>query len=150
VKQSIRDHITGELTLEYFAKRFEEGWRVASVEWSRETADTRVSVESGTVLDDRLGIPYGFEITESGLLQENPLETTVLLLLLEQIIKEKRIQDIANDFNLKGYSTREGKPWSATDVFNLLPRLIEAGPSLLKSTLWQQRRPKVETVPKPN
>lgn len=150
MKQSIRDRITGELTLEYFAKRFEEGWRVATIEWSRETGDARVSVESGTVLDEQLGIPYGFEITQSGLLQENPLETTVLLLLLEQIIKEKRIQEIANEFNLKGYSTREGKPWSATDVFNLLPRLIEAGPSLLKSTLWQQRRAKAETLPKPN
>jgi hypothetical protein len=60
--------------------------------------------------------------------------------MLEQIVREKRIQEIAAELNRNGYATRAGLPWSPTDVFNLLPRLIEVGPRLLKSAAWQQRR----------
>jgi len=152
VKQSIRDLITGELSLEYFAKRFGEGWKVASIEWFRESSEAAEALPKvAQILSEQTALPYGLQIAESGIVQENPLEATVLLLILEQIIREKRIQEIANELNHQGYSTREGAPWGPTDVFNLLPRLIEAGPSLLKSTAWQQRRPAAQTIaPKAN
>jgi Recombinase len=147
MKQSIRDVVTGELSLEYFARRFGEGWKVSSIEWFREIDDTRGAQQSATLLNDQATLPYGLHIAEDGLVHENPLEATVLLLILEQIIREKRIQEIAAELNVHGYATREGMPWSATDVFNLLPRLIEAGPSLLKSAAWQKRRPGVAPAP---
>jgi hypothetical protein len=146
MKQSIRDVVTGELSLEYFAKRFGEGWKVASIEWIRESDEVSTPAETTRLLDERSALPYGFRISETGLVQENPLEATVLLLILDQIVREKRISEIATELNLQGYSTREGMPWSPTDVFNLLPRLIEAGPSLLKSGTWQQRRPKIDGI----
>jgi hypothetical protein len=148
MKQSIRDVITSEVTLEHLARRFAEGWKIASIEWFRE-ADAPVSPgESTRLLNDHAALPYGLQISGAGLVQENPLEATVLLLILEQIIREKRIQEIASELNQQGFSNREGMPWSASDVFDLLPRLIEAGPSLLKSAAWQQRRP--ATQPKAN
>ncbi|HWF48785.1 MAG TPA: hypothetical protein VG168_17390 [Bryobacteraceae bacterium] len=146
MKQSIRDVVTGELSLEYFAKRFAEGWKVFSIEWFRESGEAAVPTESASLLDERETIPYGLRITEDGAVQENPLEATVLLLILDQIVREKRIQEIATELNLQGYSTRDGMPWGPTDVFNLMPRLIEAGPSLLKSVAWQQRRPSVQRI----
>jgi hypothetical protein len=139
VKQSIRDVVSGEVSLEYFARRFSEGWKLASIEWFRETAGSTTHSDT-TALAQPEAIPYGLRITGSGVLEENPLEKTVLLLILEQIIREKRIQEIAAELNLKGYATRTGRPWGPTDVFNLLPRLIEAGPGLLKSPAWQERR----------
>jgi hypothetical protein len=151
MKQSIRDIVTGELSLEYFAKRFGEGWKVSSIEWVRESDEIGTPDETARLLNERTALPYGFRVTEGGTVQENPLEATVLLLILDQIVREKRIQEIATELNLQGYFTRDGMPWSATDVFNLLPRLIEAGPSLLKSAAWQQRRPKTDGVaPKTN
>jgi hypothetical protein len=144
MKQSMRDVVTGELSLEYFARRFADGWKVRSIEWFRESGETSVLTPSSNLLDEREAIPYGLRITEAGIVQENPLEATVLLLILDQIVREKRIQEIANELNLHGYSTREGLPWGPTDVFNLLPRLIEAAPSLLKSVAWQQRRPSLQ------
>jgi hypothetical protein len=151
MKQSIRDVVTGELSLEYFAKRFAEGWRVSSIEWFRESGQAAAPAESSKLLSEREAIPYGLRITEDGNVQENPLEATVLLLILDQIVREKRIQEIANELNLQGYLTRDGMPWGPTDVFNLMPRLIEAGPSLLKSVAWQQRRLSVQSVvEKPN
>ena len=146
VKQSIRDVITGELSLEYFARRFGEGWKVASIEWSRDAGDLSAPLEPTTLLNESAAIPYGYRITEAGMVQENPVEATVLLLILEQVVREKRIPEIAIELNRHGYSTREGTPWSATDIFNLLPRLIEAGPSLLKSEAWQQRRRTAQTI----
>ena len=86
--------------------------------------------------------PYGSRISADGLnLERNPVETTVLLLILEQIVKEKRITEIAADLNVNGFKTRSGSPWSASAVFELLPRLIEMGPTLLKSPEWRERRP---------
>ncbi len=148
MKQSIRDVVTSELTLEYFVRRSAEGWKVASIEWVRESGDYRTSAEPPDLLTGFTTVPYGLQVAEDGLrLEENPLEATVLLLILEQIVREKRIQEIAGQLNLQGYSTRGGKPWSATDVFNLMPRVIEAGPSLLKSAAWQQRRNETFRLP---
>ncbi|MBV8865123.1 MAG: recombinase family protein [Acidobacteriaceae bacterium] len=146
MKQSIRDMVTGELTLDYFVRRSAEGWKLASIEWVRESDAVKGSAGVSDLLSSPTPVPYGLQVAEdSRRLEENPLEATVLLLVLEQIIQEKRIQEIANQLNLQGYSTREGTPWSATHVFNLMPRLIEAGPSLLKSAAWQQRRPSAQT-----
>ena len=144
MKQHIRDLVTGELTLDYFVRRAAEGWKVASIEWVREEAtDQPVASEPAAVLTatGQPPLPYGLQFASSGSrLEENPLEATVLLLILDQIVKEKRITDIANQLNVSGYRTREGTAWSAAAVFNLLPRLIEVGPAVLKSSAWEQRR----------
>jgi hypothetical protein len=139
MKESVRDVITGELTLDYLLKRSADGWKCVSIEWSREAA-AGAALESTKVLSEATVLPYGVRMAGTGVLEENPLEMTVLLVILEQIIREKRITEIARELNQQGYSTREGMPWGPAEVFNLLPRLIETGPSLLKSTAWQQRR----------
>lgn len=141
MKQAIRDVVKGELSIEYFAKRFSEGWRLSSIEWSRESGEADVAAESSHLLNRRETLPYGLWVAEDGTVHENPIEATVLLLILDQIVREKRVPEIAGALNSQGYSTRDGLPWTPTDVFNLLPRLIDTGPSLLKSAAWQLRRP---------
>jgi hypothetical protein len=142
MKETIRDVVAGELTLDYFMKRSAEGWKLASVEWTRDSEKAQAVSARPHVLTGWADVPYGLQVAQDGVhLEENSLETTVLLLILEQIVKEKRIHEIAWQLNMQGYSTRDGRSWSASDVFNMLPRLIEAGPTLLKSAVWQQRRP---------
>lgn len=151
MKQSMRDVLGGEVTLDYLVKRLGDGWKVSAIEWSRESAEPAVPVEPPTVLNERTAIPYGFHLTNDGVVKENPAEVAVLILILDEIVKERRLQDIATDLNLRGYLTRSGTPWRASDVFNLLPRLIDAGPSLLKSSAWQNRhRVAQRTSEKPN
>jgi hypothetical protein len=140
----IRDVVTGQLTLDYFMQKAAAGWTLAAVEWVREAeaaesdAAAPASVEVGFTTAD---VPFGFRIAASGLdLEQNPLEMTVLLLILENIVKEKRLTDIAAYLNAGGYATRQGANWTPAAIFNLLPRLIEMGPSLLKSPDWQARR----------
>ncbi|HZQ55696.1 MAG TPA: recombinase family protein [Bryobacteraceae bacterium] len=147
MKETIRDVVTGELTLDYFMKRSAEGWKLASVEWTRESEKAQPATALPQVLTNWADLPYGLQVARDGVhLEENPLETAVLLLILEQIVKEKRIHEIAWQLNMQGYSTRHGRAWSASDVFEMLPRLIEAGPTLLKSAVWQQRRPAPQTT----
>ncbi|HEY7209331.1 MAG TPA: recombinase family protein [Bryobacteraceae bacterium] len=138
--ERLRDIVTGELTLDYFVRRSAEGWRMASIEWVREGSSATATPRVPDKLVEA-SVPYGLRVAENGLnLEENPLESTVLLLILDQIVQEKRISEIAFQLNQRGYLTRDGSPWSPTAVFNLMPRLIEAGPALLKSAAWQERR----------
>jgi hypothetical protein len=147
MEKRIRDLVTGDLTLDYFIRRSAEGWKLASVEWVREGSADETALAS-PVFNSATEIPYGLQLAGSGqFLEENPFEAAVLMMILEQIVKEKRISEIANQLNLAGYKTREGAPWSPPAVFNLLPRLVEAGPALLKSATWEERR---ATGPKPN
>ncbi len=86
-------------------------------------------------------IPYGLRLSEDGLhLEPNPVERTVLLLILDKIVREKRITEIANELNADGLRTRRDSAWSPSAVFDLLPRLIDAGPAILKSPDWQELR----------
>jgi hypothetical protein len=135
VLQRNRELVNGPLTLDYLTQRTAEGWKVAAIEWIREVdavpADSLSSVDT----------PYGVRIAADGLqLEQNPLERTVLLLILDNIVREKRITEIARELNAHGLSTRRGTAWSPSDVFELLPTLIEAGPTLLKSNEWQSMR----------
>ena len=138
--QRSRDLVTGQLTLDYFMRKAAEGWTVAAVEWVRETQDTAHAEPLSTAANGEEA-PYGLRVAEDGSqLEQNPLERTVLLLILDKIIREKRITEIARELNAEGLKTRRGMAWSASEVFDLLPRLIEAGPSLLKSPDWQELR----------
>lgn len=139
--QRSRDLITGQLTLDYFVQKASEGWKLAAVEWVREVQDSASDSRPVEVSVRPEQIPYGLRIADDGMnLERNPLEMTVLLLILEEIVKEKRVTEIAADLNVNGFKTRSGSAWSASAVFELLPRLIEMGPTLLKSPEWLQRR----------
>lgn len=137
--QRTRDLISGEITLDYFIRKAAEGWKLAAIEWVREdSAQLGVPEPVHTPADD---VPFGLQISSNASqLEENPLEMTVLMLILEKIVKEKRITEIARELNTEGFRNRGGAAWSAPAVFDLLPRLIEAGPRLLKRAEWQRRR----------
>lgn len=148
MQKHIHDVITGELTLDYFMRRSAEGWRLTSVEWVRNISSSEAEELGAPFLADKTEVPYGLRVASSSqFLEENPFEAAVLLLILEQIVKEKRISEIASQLNLAGHTTRGGLLWTPTAVFNLLPRLVEAGPAILKSADWEVRR---AGVPKPN
>jgi hypothetical protein len=139
--QRHRDLISGEVTLDYFMRKMAEGWRIAAIEWVRDVHDQPVASERLEVAIHGEELPYGLQVASDGLhLEQNPLEKTVLLMILEKIVREKRITEIAFDLNAAGLKTRRGTEWTATEVFELLPRLIDMGPKLLSSQEWQERR----------
>ena len=61
------------------------------------------------------------------------VETNVLALLLELVREEGPFSRIADTLNTQGFRTRRGTKWTEVDVFNLLPRLIDAAPDLRRA-----------------
>jgi hypothetical protein len=121
---------TGELDLK---QQIEKGWKLVAIEWEREVETTDASLPSE--------VPFGLRVaTESGQLEENPAEREILLELMELMVREGSYAHIAEEINRRGFRTRQGTKWSPISVFEMLPRLIEVGPSLFQSSEWQKRR----------
>ena len=133
----LRDSVQHPVSLDYFQERLGAGWKLKAIEWEKEVeapAEQPASTEPA---------PYGLELVpEAARLRENPYEIGALMTVLELIVVEKGVSYIAEELNQRGYKTRQGTPWTSPAVFNLLPRLIELGPDLLKSPEWQTRRQK--------
>ncbi len=138
--RQLRDQIQSPVSLDYFQQRAAAGWTLKAIEWER-ADDVAAVPQAGSSLPS----PYGLELVpETARLQQNPEEAEVLLTILELIVVEKGVSHIAAELNKRGYATRGGKPWTSTAVFNLLPRLIEAAPDILKSDDWQAHRAKLK------
>ena len=140
--QRSRDVIPGQLTLDYFIRKAAAGWTLAAVEWVREVEDeAHVPVPPAEAPLSGEDVPYGLRLSEEGAhVESHPVERTVLLLILEKIVWEKAITQIAYELNNEGFRTRRNAAWTPASVFDLLPRLIEVSPALLKSRDWQELR----------
>jgi hypothetical protein len=133
--RQLRDEIESPVSLDYFQKRTAGGWKLKAIEWEKE------SEEFASASPDGIPSPYGIAVVpETARLQPKTEEVEVLQTILELIVVEKGIAHIAEELNSRGYSTRSGKPWTSSAVFNLLPRLIETAPDILKTEDWQARR----------
>ena len=89
----------------------------------------------------RVETPYGFRVGEDGnSLEPDPDEISVLYVILEQVVRDKRFTQIADELNHRRLRQRAGEAWTSSAVFELLPQLIEAGPYLVKSEEWARRR----------
>jgi hypothetical protein len=135
--RQLRDEIENPVSLDYFLHRTKAGWKLKAVEWER--AEDAVA----PVLQEEIAAPYGIEVVpDSARLQPKSEEVEVLQTILESIVVEKGVSQIATDLNNRGFTTRGGQAWTSTAVFNLLPRLIDAAPDILKRDDWQARRKK--------
>jgi hypothetical protein len=110
-----------------------KGWKLVAVEWEREVdlADSQLPGD----------VPFGLQIAaDTQSLEENPTEQEVLVQLMELLVQEGSYAHVADEINRRGYRTRQGTAWSPVSVFEMLPRLIEVGPYLFRSTEWKKRR----------
>lgn len=133
--ERIREALLGQPTEEYFRQRAFAGWKPVAILWEREieAPDT----ESAPAEE----VPYGLQVGADCLtLVENPTEKQVILHVIEGIVQDLRISQIAASLNQRGFRTRGGAVWTARDVFDLLPRLIEVGPRVFPTTEWAARR----------
>jgi len=132
--ERIRQVLPGPVNWEQVKAYQNQGWRVAAIEWEREVAGTeaRAGVEA---------TPYGLRVAKDCTkLEEDPNEREVLVSMMELMIKDGPYSFVAEELNRRGYATRSGTRWSAVSVFEMLPRLIEAGPKIFSSPEWNERR----------
>ena len=137
--ERIRDVISGPFSPEIMQKRTAAGWQLVSIEWRRELPGD-APVSEG-VFDEE--IPYGLRISDDcKRLEIEPREHQALVLMMELLVQDFPLSSVVSDLNEKGFRTRAGKPWSRISVYNMLPRLIEIGPTLFPTGEWEARRQK--------
>ena len=135
-----RQMISDEFGPEDLRRRLEEGWKPVAIEWEREVA---AEFHSRTAASPE--VPFGLQVSgDCAHLEENPAEREVLFQIMELTIQDGPYSGIADELNRRGYRTRHGNRWTPVSVFQMLPRLIEAGPSILNSQEWRQRRQKLK------
>lgn len=118
----------------YLAQRAEAGWRLVALEWER-------GAEAEGAPKYLEEVPYGLRIAEDCYhLEENPEELRVLMLMMEEIVQDNPLSKVVTALNAASFRTRQGHPWDAVAVFNMLPRLIEVGPRMFSSEEWELRR----------
>ncbi len=134
--ERIRETVTGPLGFDYVKQRTDAGWHLVAVEWERE-------VEEAAPERTRPGepVPYGSQVArDCTRLEESSSEMNALSLILELIVQDRSLSNMAETLNQHGFRTREGTKWTAVSVYNLLPRLIEVSPRILSTEAWQERR----------
>ncbi len=130
-----KDILNGPLTNDLLRQRADAGWQIASIEWRRE-------LPGNAPIDSRVEeIPYGLRISEDcERLEIDPEENLVLMEMMELLVQDFPFTHVASSLNEKGYRTREGRRWSPITVFNMMPRLVEAGPGMFPTEEWEARR----------
>lgn len=136
-----RQAITGQFGPEELRQKLEEGWKPVAIEWERQLA-----AEAAPATTAAPEVPFGLRVAgDCTHLEEDPQEREVLFQIMELTIQDGPYSAIAEELNRRGFRTRDGGRWTPVSVFQMLPRLIEAGPGILTSEEWQQRRQKLRS-----
>jgi hypothetical protein len=134
--EHIREVLTTPLSQEHLRQKSAAGWKLVAVEWERE-----VEADEAESRELKEEVPFGLRVASDCLhLEENPTEIQVLMLMMELIAGDRRLSEVAEQLNRKGFRTRSGFKWSQPSVFQLLPRLVEVGPRIFSSAEWIARR----------
>jgi hypothetical protein len=130
--ERVRDILSVVPETEYFERKKSEGWKIVAVEWERAADAPEFRGEE---------VPYGTKVGEDCLhLVENPGEIEILTAMIELLLADKSMSQVAQGLNERGYRTRGGSPWHSVAVFELLPRIIEVAPRIYPTQDWSQRR----------
>ena len=142
-KERIRETISGLPTLEHLVERTGAGWNLSAIEWERESAATPISGNHPLVEE----IPFGLRVSDdcSGLVESEP-ERQMIITALDMIVEDRPLSQVAEELNRRGHQTRDGKPWTPSALFTLLPRMIQIGPRVFTSDEWVTRKQSLPRV----
>jgi Recombinase len=136
--ERIRQSASSELTWNEIQKLQSQGWRLIALEWERDVPE--VGKNAGEE-DTREHPPFGLRVAnDCSTLVEDHNENEALIAMMELVIQDGPYSSIAEELNRRGYRTRQGLKWSPVSVFEMLPRLIDAGPRILSSKNWHRRK----------
>jgi hypothetical protein len=132
--EHVHERINEPLSAEYVEKRKADGWNLVGVIWERQAAAAREPAPE-------IEVPFGLRVADDcNHLTAHPGEKEALLLMLEMIVQDRGVTEVALELNRRGYKARDGRPWSPTAVFDMMPRLIEEGAREFSSEEWALRR----------
>lgn len=133
--ERIREAVAAVPGADYFRQRAVAGWRPVAIVWER---DIDAAPDDEVVREE---IPYGLQVAaDCCSLEESPREMELIREIIEGVVQDHGLLRIAGNLNLRGARTRVGTAWTAKDVFELMPRLIEVGARLFPTEVWAERR----------
>ncbi len=133
-KDRVREIISSVPPPEVLAQRAAQGWQLTAIIWEREIPDGEPELQDP---------PFGLRVAaDAWHLEDDPQEKAILMAALANVVQDRRPAEIAENLNRLGYKTRRGTPWTAISVFELLPRMIEAGARIFSTTEWDGVRRK--------
>jgi len=146
--ERIRQPASSQLTWNKIQRFQNEGWKLTALEWERDVPEVGATVGHQP---DHEEPPFGLRVAaDSPTLVEDRNENETLLAMMELLIQDGPYSFIAEELNRRGFRTREGLKWSPVSVFEMLPRLIDAGPRILSSENWHRRKQEYQrTVHRP-
>jgi hypothetical protein len=131
--ERLRETLVAPISPAEITRKLDQGWKMVAVDWERESESAPEPLSEE--------VPFGLQIGDDCRhLQENIAEKQVLILIMEMIVQDKKLSQVADELNQRRYRTRQGTSWNPASVFNLLPRLIEVGPRIFTSEEWVSRR----------
>jgi Recombinase len=140
--ERIRETLGSLPSLEHLVERVEAGWKLVAIEWEREAS---AADSPGKQMVEE--IPYGLRVSDdcTGLV-ESQSERQIIITALDMIVEDCPLSQVADELNRRGYSTRDGKPWTPSALFTLLPRMIQVGPKVFRSEEWETRKKRLPRV----
>lgn len=133
-----RQVVSGEFGPNELQEKLNQGWKPVAIEWERQTSSEATSATASPE------VPYGLRVSgDCAHLEDDPHEREVLFQIMELTIQDGPYSGIAAELNRRGFRRRDGSQWTPISVFQMLPRLIEAGPGILTSEEWRQRRQRI-------
>jgi hypothetical protein len=140
--QHTREVLSAPLTAADLDRKAAQGWKPVAVIWEREIAD-----DQPPLADITEPVPYGLKIAEDCIaLEQDVQEREALIVMLEMIIQDKPLSEVATELNRRGFRTRHNSNWTPGSVFDMLPRLIEVGPRVFSTEEWVVRRGRLMNV----
>ncbi len=137
-KERSREVFTEPPGQEYWSRKARDGWRLTAVEWERDSD----SAGTGSAWVEE--VPYGMKVGDDTVhLVEDAAEKEALILMLEMIVADKPLSEVAEWVNNRGFRSRSGAKWTQLDIFNLLPRLVEVASRIYPTQEWSERREKL-------
>jgi hypothetical protein len=134
--ERLRDVLSGSPTLEYLNQMGASGWKLVALEWQRETGE-----DVAETLPEMEEVPYGLQVADDGRhLMENAAEMRILTGAVNMFVDDFPVSRVAEELNRLGYRNRQGDRWTPAAVFQLVPRMIEAGPKIFAKEDWVRLR----------
>ncbi|HTM47686.1 MAG TPA: hypothetical protein VL285_03345, partial [Bryobacteraceae bacterium] len=105
--ERIREEMPAPPAADYWKRKADAGWRLSAVEWTRELPGTTT-----VPMYPAEEIPYGLMISEDcSRLEVNPAEREALMAMLELIVQDRTLSQVAAELNDRGFRTRRGTEW---------------------------------------
>jgi hypothetical protein len=132
-REILRDRVADELDPELIRQRRAAGWRLAAVEWERDTTSA-----GG---EDMIEVPYGMRVAgDCHHIEEDPSEAEVLRTVMRMVVEDRPLSKITEELNRCGHRTRSGRQWTISEVFELMPVLVDNGPRMFADPRWAVSR----------